>query len=57
MCLLKPTSGSVEYSAELFHIDVKTYAITNQWAGVRMLEAVDLLSANSPEKNIRVVRE
>ncbi len=41
---------------ELFHIDGKTYAMTNQW-GVRTLEAVDLLSAKYPEKNISIERE
>lgn len=41
---------------ELFHIDGKTYALSNQW-GVRTLEAVDLLSEKYPEKNINIEQE
>jgi hypothetical protein len=41
---------------ELFVVDGKTYAMTNQW-GVRTLEAVDLLSKKYPEMKISIERE
>ena len=40
---------------ELFHIDDKTYAFSNQW-GVTTLEAVDALKMAFPELNINYER-
>ena len=37
---------------ELFHIDGKTYAFSNEWA-TTTLEAVDALKTSFPELNIR----
>lgn len=41
---------------ELFYIDNKTYALTNQW-GKRTLEVVERLRANYPGMNISLERE
>ncbi len=41
---------------ELFVMDGKTYAMTNQW-GLRTLEAVDLLKAKYPDLKINIKRE
>ena len=38
---------------ELFHIDGKTYLLTNQW-GHRTLEVVELLKINFPDLEIEV---
>ena len=40
---------------ELFHIDGKTYAFSNQW-GVTTLEAVDALKTAFPELDINYER-
>lgn len=41
---------------ELFIIDDKTYALTNQW-GLRSEEAANLLSSKYPQMNIHIARE
>jgi hypothetical protein len=41
---------------ELFLVDGKTYAMTNQW-GIRTLEAVNLLSAKYPQLEIAIEKE
>ena len=41
---------------ELFQIDGKTYAMTNQW-GNRTVETVDLIKRHYPEMNIRINKE
>ena len=38
---------------EIFHVDGKTYLLTNQW-GKRALEAVEVLRDNYPELSISV---
>lgn len=53
-----PADGNVRYfikDKELFHIDDKTYAFSNQW-GVTTLEAVDALKTAFPELNINYER-
>ena len=41
---------------ELFVMDGKNYAMTNQW-GLRTLEAVDLLKAKYPDLKINIELE
>ena len=53
-----PADGNVRHfmkDEELFHIDGKTYAFSNQW-GVTTLEAVDALKTAFPELNINYER-
>ena len=54
----RPADGNVRHfmkDEELFHIDGKTYAFSNQW-GVTTLEAVDALKTAFPELNINYER-
>ncbi|MCY4209713.1 MAG: endonuclease NucS [Gammaproteobacteria bacterium] len=54
-----PADGNVRYfikDDELFHIDGKTYAFSNQWSKDTTPEAVDALKTAFPELNINYER-